>query len=102
MGLLALLSVSPAWASSSLWDDGYPPQQYQSDGNTDVSFVSDVETLCNIKVPSGYTLEACELPSGHLVLPNPCGSAYHGQSFARLVCHELGHFHGWAINHPRP
>lgn len=35
-----------------------------------------------------------------MIVPNPC--AHTEESYARLMCHELGHVNGWPGNHPDP
>lgn len=106
LGLLALLvalMAAPAGATSNTYiDDGYPPVAYQGDtlGAT-VSFVSNVNLFCGIKPAPGFILEACQ-PAKVVIMPNPCGDEFLGQSFARIMCHELGHLKGWPADHPRP
>lgn len=111
MGLLALLMVvmaTPAMATSNTYvDDGYPPVAYQGDTlGANVTFVTGdkLDLFCGLTPIKGLVLEGCQLdaPTKHVVMPNPCGDEYLGQSFARIMCHELGHLHGWPANHPRP
>jgi hypothetical protein len=95
LGLAALLA-----GSTSPYDDGYPPLRFQGDATATVEFTYDVHPSCG-KDPPGKRLEACQ--SGpRITLPNPCDPAFKGEAFARLSCHELGHFNGWPGDHPRP
>jgi len=105
MGFLALLMAACAVATTSWVDDGYPPVRYQHNGIAQVTTFTNqvgIDAACG-KAGPGARTEACSFPKTlALVLPNPCGSEFAGQSFARLACHELGHLNGWPGNHPRP
>ena len=106
MGLLALLVAACAVAATtSMVDSGYPPPKYQHDGIAAVTFFvgqKKINSICGEAGP-GYQTQACAFSGDRkLVLPNACDAEFEGQSFARLVCHEMGHLNGWPGNHPRP
>jgi hypothetical protein len=95
--LSGLLSIA---ATTSMIDDGLPPQRYMGDVVATTRFVSDIHPYCG-KDPAHARLLACQ-QDGTLTLPNPCNGQFQGEVFARLTCHEMGHANGWPGNHPRP
>lgn len=75
-----------------------PPSRMQGDAFVAVRFgpLAKIPTRCD----AGPHTDGCEIQTGHripmLELPNPCDTA---ESYAQLVCHEIGHAHGWDSNH---
>ena len=57
-----------------------------------------VESLCGM-ITEGrlHGVEACANEQV-MILPDPC--TYPGR-YAEVVCHEIGHSHGWPLSHPR-
>lgn len=107
MKLLLILgaALAASLGTSSMIDSGYPPDRYQGDGSaphtTFLTPQAGINLLCGT-APKGFRTIACVTGGGQLVLPNPCQTAYAGQSYATVACHELGHLNGWPANHPRP
>ena len=107
MKLLLTLAVALAATvgTSSTIDSGYPPDRYQVDGSaasaTFLSGQEPINMLCGA-APAGFHTLACVKPGAHLILPNPCGTAFLGEDYAKIACHELGHLNGWPADHPRP
>lgn len=101
--LLALLVVA-AGVSLSTQDDNWPPPRYQQPDITATIRFTDqatVEKVCG-KAPKGWTTRGCAV-SGAITVQDPCSPQYQGKddSYARLICHELGHLNGWSGDHPR-
>ena len=97
--VVALLAAPSSLApNSTMSSDAWPPTRFQSDNAAKVLFVAPglIDELCG-KAPPGFQTEACQ--SGNtIVLPNPCGFD-HGDDYARLSCHEIGHLGGWPASH---
>lgn len=70
------------------------PQAFRGPVQITVQFESaaNVESLCGM-ITSGrlHGVEACA-NENVMILPDPC--AYPGR-YAEVVCHEIGHSHGW-------
>jgi hypothetical protein len=114
VGLLLCSSLVAA-ENNTTHDDGWPPLRYMGDHDVAIHFTKDVTQVCGV-APAGYIMEGCEFPvdpktgkpaDTHapdsievLILPNPCSPEYASESYAKLVCHELGHANGWPANHP--
>jgi hypothetical protein len=47
--------------------------------------------------PEGMKTDACEI-GGKVIAPNPC-SYPETDSYAHLLCHEIGHANGWPATH---
>lgn len=83
-----------------------PPVEYREDQKSTIVFIqnNDIRNeLCyemvGISPPPGLMYKGCASPFLNLmVVPNPC--AYKEESYARHVCHELGHINGWPGDHP--
>lgn len=77
--------------------DWQPPQSMQSDTIVGVEFTNDETILARC----GKDAAACEWRDGKkrplIVAPNPCD--FTGESFALVMCHELGHANGWPADH---
>lgn len=80
------------------------PQQYQAE-TTVVVKTSDTQDEINYycgKAPKGYVTMACERRDLKiLIVPNPClvKEASDPDSYAHLLCHEIGHTEGWDHDH---
>ena len=74
-------------------NDGLPPVRFEGAATLIVSFGTVFE--CG-QAPPGYHFGAC-VRSGIVHMPNPC--EYTDQSYARHMCHELGHANGWTATH---
>lgn len=76
-----------------------PPKEYRTDTFADRAiFTKDPEAECAYRgaiIIAGSEIRACvHISNGTktIILPNPCNET---GSYARLVCHELGHLNGW-------
>lgn len=73
-----------------------PPENYRGDNSVPVTFAKPelVQELCGRR--GVKELIACTTDKA-MIVPNPC--AYPNQSYARTLCHELGHVNLWARDH---
>jgi len=73
-----------------------PPQALQHDASAHVKFIArgKVTPACeDLGAAPERTIEACTRGT-LIVMPNPC--RWPGrESYAELMCHELGHVSGW-------
>ena len=54
---------------------------------------------CGGSLPTEVQIFACSSIGGDkLIMPDPC--LHTEESYARLLCHELGHSKGWPADHP--
>jgi hypothetical protein len=79
-----------------------PPAHMRGDAMATVAFTADPERLCG-KPPKGARVAGClrQYPGGAsiMVVPNPCPFAT-TEPYARILCHEIGHVHGWKHDAP--
>jgi hypothetical protein len=81
-----------------LTDYTLPPVRYQGDNTVVVTFAKPelVQELCGRHgVPE--LIGCANLLPPSMVVPNPC--AFPEQSYARTLCHELGHANSWSYKH---
>ena len=73
-----------------------PPERYRSDTTSTITFAKPelVQELCGKRGVD--ELVACFEPPV-IIVPNPCD--YPDESYARIVCHEIGHANGWPADH---
>lgn len=58
-----------------------------------------VHLLCGGELNKNYQIFACAgVNRNWIIMPDPC--RHTEESYARLLCHELGHTKGWPANHP--
>ncbi len=104
MGILVILAAAAALAPGepTRFSDGRPPERFQ--GNTSVRLeVTDqagIERACHPLFgapPAGMQTQACQT-GDRVIAPNPC-TFPQTETYARLLCHELGHANGWASTH---
>lgn len=80
-----------------------PPIEYDKPVNKEVSIRFShplfVHLGCGGDIPSKWQILACaEVNGDRILMPDPC---FHTEeSYARLLCHELGHIKGWPKDHP--
>lgn len=82
-----------------------PPPEYNTRLDKPVKIVFTdpifVHLGCGGQLPSEYQIFACARVNGdRILMPDPC--AHTEESYARLLCHELGHIKGWPADHPNP
>ncbi len=93
--LAVSLYAKPAQAQT-LWSDAIPPERYQKEAGALVFFRIDVSQLCG---QSGHARPFIACQAGEtIVLPMPCPYAA-TETYARIVCHEIGHRSGWPASH---
>jgi hypothetical protein len=98
---LAAAAVLASAAPASLFTSAQPPERFQHAA----TFVVEVQNQQAIDArcqplfgtpPPGMKTDACSM-NGRVILPNPC--AYPSESYARMLCHEMGHVNGWPPTH---
>ena len=78
---------------------GMPPQRFKGEAIVPVGFLY-IDAL-------GEVCGKAELPLTRLGCANrkvvaiihPCAPIFKGEIFARLMCHEIAHVHGWPASH---
>lgn len=81
-----------------------PPSEYVNSPakrEVQVTFKSPlaVHLACGGELPSEWQIYACAgVNKDWIIMPDPC--KYKDESYARLMCHELGHTKGWPKDHP--
>jgi hypothetical protein len=100
---LAFLAAAAVLAPDSpLYDDGRPPLRFQGDATVrlEITDQAGIERSCHALFgapPAGMRTNACQTGE-RMIVPNPC-RAPQTETYARLLCHELGHANGWASTH---
>jgi len=85
----ALMSCTQSPPSAYLPVITIPPAAYRGDVASAVQFRADALATCGAPM--------CTRGSS-IIAPNPCD--YTGETYARGLCHELGHRNRWPGNHP--
>lgn len=102
VGLMRQPAGSEAIApNSTLYSTATPPARYMVERTTKVVTVKAdlISDLCAKHVGEprpGRAWAGCAV-GGTVYVPNPCGSV--DETFAQLLCHELGHANGWPRTH---
>lgn len=85
-------------------NDNWPPQRYT--GNLkDVRISFDdhngklIMKTCGKPDPGTYHFGCSNRSGWFIVIENPC-HAPATDDYARQLCHEMAHLHGWGPNHP--
>jgi hypothetical protein len=74
-----------------------PPVSYQNDTTASVEFMA-AERIMPRCLERGAAVLANACADRELItITNPC--AYQGESYARRLCHEMGHINGWDAGH---
>ena len=100
---LAALAATAALAPNSTpFTDAKPPARFQREATTviQVTDQTGINRTCHALFgapPAGMKTDAC-FTGERMVLPNPC-SFPQTESYARMLCHELGHVNGWPSTH---
>lgn len=105
MSLIVLLAaaVAAVGGNATPYFDGRPPAQLQHDNVVTMEFAgqSRINDVCNAQFgapPAGMQTQACATAGKRLIMPNPCAFP-ESETYARLLCHELGHANGWPPTH---
>jgi hypothetical protein len=100
--LVVFAVVAGADDTPSLYTDVRPPVQFQ--GNTsvvlDIQNQKGIDRLCHPlfgRPPAGMKTDACQT-GRKVIAPNPCDFPA-TETYARLLCHEIGHANGWPRTH---
>ena len=100
--MFLILAAAAALAPGSSFDDGRPPARFQGDATVvlEVTDQAGIERTCHALFgapPPHLKTNACHTGE-RMVMPNPC-LAPPEETYARMLCHELGHANGWASTH---
>lgn len=100
--MLVVLATAAAVAAPQPFADSAPPERFT--GNVvmqlDIRDQEGINAACHPLYgapPPGMQTNGCAFGST-VVLSNPCALAA-TESYARLLCHELGHVNGWSADH---
>ena len=99
VALLALigLAVTACATMQSIDPVQTPPARFQSDTTASVEFLA-AERIMPRCVERGAAVLANACADRELItITNPC--AYQGESYAKRLCHEMGHINGWDAGH---
>ncbi len=97
--LLALLglAVTACATLQSIDPVQTPPARFQSDTTATVEFLA-AERIIPRCIERGAKMLANACADTKLItITNPC--AYQGESYAKRLCHEMGHINGWNAAH---
>jgi hypothetical protein len=89
-------------ANSTPYSDGAPPNRYKRDQTVTLEFRSQagIDQGCQSlfgKPPAGMKTNAC-FTGQKVIMPNPCDYP-ETETYAHMLCHELGHANGWPSTH---
>jgi hypothetical protein len=96
------ISLAAALSASALFSDAAPPQRYR-EATSFTLVIADqnrIERTCQPlfgKPGDGQKTLGCTVGKT-VTLPNPCDFP-ETDTYARMVCHELGHINGWPATH---
>lgn len=102
MFLLALLglSVTSCAAMQSIDPVQIPPARFQRDTTAIVEFIA-AERIIPRCIERGVIGLANACADRELItITNPC--AYQSESYAKRMCHEIGHINSWPNDHSNP
>ena len=102
MFLLALigLAVTACATMQSIDPVQTPPVRFQRDTTASVEFIA-AERIIPRCLERGATVLANACADRELItITNPC--AYPGESYAKRLCHEMGHINLWPDDHSNP
>jgi hypothetical protein len=102
VALLALigLAVTACATMQSIDPVQTPPARFQSDTTASVEFIA-AERIIPRCIERGATVLANACADTRLItITNPC--EYQHESYAKRLCHELGHINSWPADHSNP
>ena len=95
--VLVGLSITACATLQSIDPVQTPPARYQSDTIATVEFLA-AERIIPRCIERGAAMIANACADTKLItITNPC--AYQGESYAKRLCHEMGHINGWNAAH---
>jgi hypothetical protein len=100
--LFAAAAAAALAPNSTPFTDARPPARFQREAITtlQISDQAGINLTCQALFgapPAGMKTDAC-FTGERMVMPNPC-SFPQTESYARMLCHELGHVNGWPSTH---
>jgi hypothetical protein len=98
----AAVAAMLAAASAALFTDARPPVRFQDDAVflVEVRDQRGINAECQLLFgvpPEGMKTDACTI-DGRVIAPNPCDYSL-TETYARMLCHEMGHVNGWPPVH---
>jgi hypothetical protein len=89
-------------ANSTPYSDGAPPARFQKDVTVTIEMreQAGIDAGCRALFgapPSGMKTNAC-YTGAKVIMPNPC-TYPETDTYAHMLCHEIGHANGWAPTH---
>ena len=101
-GLISAVFTFVLAAAPSLYSDARPPARFRQDATVilEIRDQSEIEKTCQARYgapPPGRRMEACVI-GNRAIMRNPC-SFPQSESYAAMMCHELGHVNGWPATH---
>jgi hypothetical protein len=89
-------------AEVSLYSDARPPLRFQHPTLVRLQTANQpvIDRLCASRfgpAPAGMRTNACQI-GGMVVAPDPC-SFPETDTYAQILCHEIGHANGWPATH---
>ena len=97
--LLALIGLAVT-ACATMQSIDYvqtPPARYQSDTTANVEFLAAERIIPRCLERGAMILANACADRSLITITNPC--AYQGESYAKRLCHEIGHVNGWDAGH---
>jgi len=97
--LLALIGLTMTGCATmqSIEPVQMPPTRFQSDTTASVEFMAAGRIIPRC-LERGVMMPAIACADTKLItITNPC--AYQGESYAKRLCHEMGHVNGWDAGH---
>jgi hypothetical protein len=99
MALLGL-SITACATMQSIDPVQMPPARFQANTTATVEFLA-AEMIIPRCLERGAMILANACADTKLItITNPCN--YQGESYARRLCHELGHINSWPADHSNP
>ena len=97
--LMALLgaSITACATMQSIDPVQTPPARFQSDTTASVEFMAAERIMPRCLERGAMILANACADQTLITITNPC--AYQGESYARRLCHEMGHVNGWDAGH---
>lgn len=97
--LLALmgLAVTACATMQSIDPVQTPPARFQRDTTASVEFMAAERIILRCIERGAVVLANACSDTKLITITNPC--AYQGESYAKRLCHEIGHVNGWDAKH---
>ena len=101
---LTILAAAALATNAATFNDGRPPERFTQGATVSVEFrdQAGIDVECQAlfgQPPAGAKTNAC-FTGRKVIMPNPC-SFPKTDTYAHLLCHELGHVNGWTAAHQK-